>query len=105
MPVGFAHALHAPSALMALTDQIASLITVFQDGYLDLLFVAPDHHRKGVATALYESALLQTTRQLHTEAGHLSRPFCLHHGWRKITPQRVEKRGVWMTNFVMELSG
>ena len=104
MPVGFANALQAPCALMAITDQIVGFITVLQDGYLDLLFVTPDHHRQGMATTLYQSALLQTKGPLHTEASHLSRPFFLHHGWREITPQRVEKRGAWMTNFVMKLS-
>lgn len=94
MPLGFAHALQAPCALMAVTDKIVGFITVLQDGYLDLLFVASDHHRQGVATALYESALLQTKGPLYTEASHLSRPFFSHHGWREITPQRVETRGV-----------
>lgn len=56
MRAGFANALQAPCALMSLTDRIVGFITVVQDGYLDLLFVAPDHHRQGVATALYESA-------------------------------------------------
>jgi len=78
------------------------------DGYLDLLYVAPDWMGRGVADRLH-AALLETARAqgmevISTEASHLARSFLSRHGWRTTARQSVIRHGVALTNFRMELS-
>lgn len=75
-------------------------------GYLDRLYVRWDRQGQGVATALCD-ALERKARQLGfsaicTDASITARPFFLARGYRVIREQRVERRGVWLTNFRME---
>lgn len=77
------------------------------DGFLDLLYVAPDWMGRGVADRLH-AALLETAHArgmelLSTEASHLARSFLSRHGWRTTARQSVIRRGVALTNFRMEL--
>lgn len=75
-------------------------------GYLDRLYVRWDRQRMGVATALCD-ALEELARQqgspvIYTDASITARPFFLSRGYREVRAQRVERRGVWLTNFRME---
>lgn len=75
-------------------------------GYLDRLYVRWDRQGRGVATALCD-ALEELARQqgspvIHTDASITAKPFFLARGYREVRQQRVERRGVWLTNFHME---
>ncbi len=71
-------------------------------GYLDRLFVHKDHQGEGVAAAICER-LEQTVRgKIVTHASITARPFFEKRGFRVVKEQRVERRGVFLTNFVME---
>ena len=74
-----------------------------QSGYLDRLFVDKDHQGRGVATALCD-ALEAAVRAEHytTHASITARPFFEKRGYRVVRQQRVERQGVFLTNFVME---
>ncbi len=74
-----------------------------QSGYLDRLFVDKDHQGRGVATALCD-ALEAAARAEHytTHASITARPFFEKRGYRVVRQQRVERQGVFLTNFVME---
>ena len=69
-----------------------------EDGYLDRLYVHRDWQGRGVASAL--CAALPGARRTH--ASITARPFFERRGWRVVREQRVERRGVALTNFVME---
>ncbi len=86
--------------------RIVGFMTIDQDGYIDLAFVAPPMIGQGIAKLLYdhvEAAAAHTaTPRLHTAASHLARPFFERQGWSVVKRQTVSLRGVSMTNFVME---
>ena len=78
-----------------------------EDGYLDLAFVDPDFARQGVGSVLLDGILTEARglglRRLWTEASLVARPFFEGRGWVVLCQQQVEKRGVEMTNFRMEI--
>ena len=71
-------------------------------GYLDRLYVQKDHQRRGIGTALCD-ALEQAagTEKIRTHASVTAKPFFEKRGYRLIKEQRVIRRGVELTNFVM----
>ena len=73
------------------------------DGYLDRLFVHKDFQRRGVAKAICD-ALEGASRagRFTTHASITARPFFEKRGWRILTAQTVERRGVFLTNYRME---
>jgi len=76
------------------------------DGYVDTLYVSPDHARRGVATALlrqvHESAARLGLARLYTEASITARPVFEKQGFRVIEPQDVTIRGTALRNYQME---
>ena len=75
------------------------------DGYLDRLYVHHAHQREGIATAIcdaLEQAVPSTCYTTH--ASITARPFFERRGWHVVKEQQVERRGVLLTNFVMERS-
>ena len=72
-------------------------------GYLDRLFVHKDRQRRGIATALcdrLEEAVRADRYTVH--ASVTARPFFLFRGYRVVKEQQVIRRGVALTNYVME---
>ena len=76
------------------------------NGHLDMLYVHPDHHRRGVATALLAtaeaSARAKKLRRLYTEASLTARPAFEASGYRVIAAQTVQFNGRSFRNFRME---
>ena len=83
--------------------KIAGFGDMAEGGYLDRLYVHKDFQRQGVATALCE-ALEQAagTAVIRTHASLTARGFFENRGHRLAREQQVERRGVLLTNFVME---
>ena len=77
-----------------------------ETGYLDRLYVHRDYQRRGVAAAICD-ALEQRTKaaEFTTHASITARPFFEKRGYTVAREQQVERRGVWLTNFVMKKSG
>ena len=91
--------LRAHRTLVAEEDgSILGFADLAEDGYLDRLYVHRDWQGRGVASAL--CAALPGARRTH--ASITARPFFERRGWRVVKEQRVERRGVALTNFVME---
>lgn len=71
-------------------------------------YVSKDHQRRGVGLKLYEALEEEAKRQgvaeLTVEASITARPFFERMGFGNARRQTVERRGVTLTNFVMEKS-
>jgi putative acetyltransferase len=76
------------------------------DGRLDMLYVRKDAVGRGVGRQLYEAVEREARGQglgwIFTEASITARPFFEQQGFRVVREQMVSRRGVSMTNFVME---
>ena len=76
------------------------------DGRLDMLYVRKDAVGRGVGRRLYEAVEREARGQglgwIFTEASITARPFFEQQGFRGVREQMVSRRGVSMTNFVME---
>lgn len=73
-------------------------------GYLDRLYVHKDFQGQGIGTALC-GALEKAAggSRITTHASVTARPFFEHRGYRVLSEQQVERRGVLLKNYVMEL--
>lgn len=74
--------------------------------YLDRLYVHGDFQRRGVAkalvSALEELAKAQGETRMTVHASITARGFFEKRGWQVVKEQQVERKGVLLTNFVME---
>jgi putative acetyltransferase len=88
-------------------DEIVGFISMKSDGYIDLLFLAPDRTGKGIAKQMYDCLLVvaseRSIENLSTEASHLARVFFKRQGWSVTKAQTVRHIGVSMENFRMEI--
>lgn len=92
---------------MALLAEIGGVLAGFADmtadGYLDHLYVSADHQRMGVAAALCDALENACTAPvLTTHASITAKGFFLRRGYSVVRAQQVERRGVKLTNFVMQ---
>ena len=72
-------------------------------GYLDRLYVHKDYQGQGIASAICgELERFAAGKTLTTHASITAKPFFLHRGYRVVRQQDVIRRGVVLTNFVME---
>lgn len=72
-------------------------------GYFDRLYVHADYQRKGVATAICNKLECVVKGKIITHASITAKPFFEKRGYKVIQEQQVERQGVILTNFVMEL--
>lgn len=88
--------------LVAVEDNI---IVGFGDmdstGYLNRLYVHSKYQGKGVATALCDRLEAAVPKNLVTHASITARPFFEKRGYRVVKEQQVERKGIFLTNFVM----
>ncbi len=77
--------------------QLAGFVSYEQNGHIVLLYVSPEHARRGVASALYrqaEAALIAGgVAEIFTEASLVARPFFERCGFRVAEEQCVQRRG------------
>ena len=72
-------------------------------GYLDRLYVHKDYQRQGIATAIcdkLENAV--DCSRIVTHASITAKPFFEKRGYRTLQEQQVERKGVLLTNYIME---
>ena len=104
---GWDRTLSAHASLVAEEGgEIVGFADMDAGGYLDRLYVHRDHQREGIATALCDALETRVAAPaFSTHASITARPFFEGRGYRVVREQRVARRGVWMTNFVMEKAG
>lgn len=74
-------------------------------GYLDMLYVHKDYQRRGIAKAICNQLERQSTAdKITTNASITAKAFFEQRGYRVIKEQQVQRGGVWLTNYVMELT-
>lgn len=74
-----------------------------ETGYLDRLYVHKDYQGRGIATAIcdyLESAV--GTDRIITHSSITAKPFFEKRGYRTMKKQEVERKGILLTNYVME---
>jgi formylmethanofuran dehydrogenase subunit C len=76
------------------------------DGYLDRVYVSPDHNRRGVGRALMRELITEARQRglarLWVEVSLTARPFFEAAGFRMVAPQVVACRGAELVNYRME---
>lgn len=75
---------------------------IASDGYLDRLYVHKDYQGRGIATALCDALERAVPGPYTTHASITARPFFEHRGYRVVQEQQVERKGILLTNFVMQ---
>lgn len=89
-------------SLVAVKDgRIVGFGDIDDSGYLDRLFVHRDYQRSGIASALCRRLEANVPGPITTHASITARPFFEGRGYRVLREQQVERRGVWLTNYVM----
>lgn len=73
-----------------------------ETGYLDHLFVHADYQRRGIAAAICSQLEQAVQGSIVTHASITARPFFESHGYQVVKEQRVERGGIFLTNFVMK---
>lgn len=95
------------SLVAILDDQLVGIMTLTDQGIIDLAFVLPEKMGTGVAGELYAAILAEArTRkfsQLQTHASHMARRFFEKRNWRIVQQQTIVRDEVELTNFLMEL--
>lgn len=83
--------------------QILGFGDIDSGGYLDRLYVHKDAQRKGIAAAIC-SRLEEAAESdcIVTHASITARPFFAARGYRTVKEQQVIRRGVSLTNYIME---
>lgn len=71
-------------------------------GYLDRLFVHSDYQGKGVATAICDRLEQSVQGSIVTHASMTAKPFFEGRGYSVVKERQVERKGVLLTNFIME---
>ena len=74
-----------------------------ETGYLDRLYVHKDYQGQGVASAICdELERFAAGKTITTHASITAKPFFQHRGYSVVRKQEVIRRGVALTNLVME---
>lgn len=88
-------------------DEVAGFAGIQDDGYIDMMYVAPGFGRRGVAGALLaqlrQTAIEARASLLYTNASITARPFFEQHGFTVVAEQHPVRLGVEMTNYRMIL--
>lgn len=89
-----------------LEGEIVGFADMDETGYLDRLYVHADHQGQGIATALCDALEGASPAPVFlTHASITARPFFEKRGYRVIREQQVERKGILLTNYVMEKRG
>lgn len=84
-------------------DVVVGFGDIDSSGYLDRLYIHKDHQGEGIATAICDK-LERTVRagKITTHASITAKPFFENRGYTVVKEQQVERRGICLTNYVME---
>ncbi len=91
------------TVIAVVEGRIAGFGDIDETGYLDRLYVHRDHQRCGIGTAICDTLERAAgAEKIRTHASVTARPFFEKRGYRLVKEQSVKRRGVTLTNYVME---
>lgn len=94
------------TTFVAAAPHPAGFMSLRNDGYLDLAFVAPDQQGRGAGSALHAAVLTQARAMdllmLSVEASLAAHRFFLRRGWQELARQTIERHGQQIENFKMQ---
>lgn len=86
---------------------VVGVITMTVDGYVDLVFVAPNMTGRGVGGMLMKHAISAARKRglayMTADASLIAAPLFVRHGWRILRRQRVRRNGTHLLNVRMGL--
>ena len=95
-----------PTWVAFVGDELAGFADLEKNGLVDMMFVHPEHQRKGVGTALLARIEAEADEAgmtaLHTYASVNGRPFFEYCGFTMLLARAVVVRGQRFVQFVME---
>ena len=87
---------------------VQGFMSLTDEGYLDMAYVAPEMRGTGLAGQLHAAVLNKAhslrIRRLTTHASRYAQPFFGRQGWEIIAPEEVDRNGVLIHRFAMEKS-
>ena len=83
-------------------NEIVGFGDIDDTGYLDRLYVHKNHQGKGIAAICGKLEEIAGGKTISVHASITARPFFEHRGYRVIREQMVIRKGIPLTNFVME---
>lgn len=72
-----------------------------KESYLDRLYVHANYQGKGIATAICGQLEQAARGDIHTHASITAKPFFEKRGYKVVKEQKIERQGVFLTNFIM----
>ena len=92
------------TVIAEIDDTIVGFGDIDKNGYLDMLYVHKDYQKQGVATAICnELEKAVNTPKIITHASITAKDFFEKRGYKVLKKQQVEREGIFLINFVMEL--
>ena len=106
----FAARLAGQRVWVSVDGEPSGFASLTADGYLDFLYVLPEHRGDGTAAALLavvvNAALAAGLTRLTVRASDMARPFLARHGWHVVAPAPQTRGGVTLpaTDMALTLS-
>ena len=87
--------------------RVVGFIELDSDGHIDRAYTHPDFQGKGVASTLYQYLLVEAKargiERLYVEASFMAKPFFEHRGFSVVKKNELQRNGVSLVNFSMQL--
>ena len=88
-------------------DRVAGFMELDADGHIDCTYTHPEFQGQGVASTLYQHLLLEAKgrglKRLYVEASLPAKPFFKQRGFSVVQRNNVQRHGVTLVNFTMEI--
>lgn len=88
--------------------QVVGFIELREHGYIDCLYIHPDHQHQGIATSLLihlcRIAHQRGLNELSVDASKIALPFFEHHGFELVEARQVIRGGQRLQNYRMQLT-
>ena len=84
-------------------DKIVGFGDIDSSGYLDRLFIHKNHQNEGIATAICDELESSVNgKKVITHSSITAKPFFEKRGYKVKKEQTVVRKGISLTNFIME---